>query len=149
MKKILFLVVSDLFIPLYFQISKYLEGKEFQSTFMTFLPRENYLLKKNGVHVIPSDVYTIDKLPINNNLFTIEEVENILGFVTTKLGGKTNDWRSRLMFAASCIDATLKKNNFDAVMLWNGEDYLGKAVSISFTVRTDISPILYSLIPAA
>lgn len=45
-KSILYLVTADLFVPLYYHLSKYLEGCGFSSVFMTFSLREQLLLKK-------------------------------------------------------------------------------------------------------
>lgn len=130
MKNILNFVLVDVFIPFNIHLAKYLENFGYETTFLTFLPREHLILKKNNVNVVPENVYSIRTYDVKNALFSTNEIEEILGFHLLKLGGSRSDWRDRLMRTGSFLDDLLSNNKFDAVFVWNGEDFLGKALTI-------------------
>ena len=127
-KSILYLVTADLFVPLYYHLSKYLEGCGFSSVFMTFSLREQLLLKKNTLKVMPDNVFNIHNYPIKENLFSRQELDDILNFTMLKFGGHRKDCEQRLLRVASFIEDTLEKNWFEAALVWNGEDFLLKAL---------------------
>lgn len=130
MKNILYLVIADIFVPFYLQLGRYLEGHGYRPHYVSFLPREHRLLRKNQARVLPSDVHGIRHYPVKPALFSEREIEDITDFIVRKLGGEMHDWRERLLRAASCLDDMLAQHAIDAVVIWNGEDFLGKALAI-------------------
>ncbi len=127
---ILYYITADILIPFYYQLSKYLEGAGYSSCFVSFLPRESLLLKKNNVEVFPQNVHAIKNYKIIEGLLSPEEIDDLLRFFLIKVGGERKYWEDRLLRAASYLQDLLDANSFNAVIIWNGEDFIGKALKI-------------------
>lgn len=129
MKQILYLVQADVFIPLFWQVSRYLRARGYAPHFATFLPREHLWLKKNEATTEPDDVYAVRHRPVSQAIFGPGEVDDILGFAIQKTGGERLYWEERLLRVASVLERILDSNQFSAILIWNGEDLIGKTLA--------------------
>ncbi len=129
-RNLLILVQTDGFIPFLLHVARYLEQRGCKTHFAAFLPREHLWLRKNGVRPEPPDPYQARHFPVVDGLFSDAEVDHVLGFAVRKTGGDREAWRQRLLRVAGYLDALLDARAIDAVFIWNGDDYIGKALSI-------------------
>lgn len=129
MKKILYLVQVDVFVPFVWQLSKYLAERGYEPHFASFLPREQLWLRKNSIRANPANVYGVRNYPIRENVFDAREIDEILGFAIQKSGGKRRVWEERLLRVASVLSDLLDSHDFNAAVIWNGEDFTGKALA--------------------
>jgi capsule polysaccharide modification protein KpsS len=130
MRRILYLVQVDVFVPFICQLSRYLAARGYEPHFASFLPREQLWLRKNNIRANPNSVYAVRNYPIRENLFDAQQIDEILGFAIQKSGGKRQFWEERLLRVASVLSDVLDSHEFDAVVIWNGEDFVGKALTL-------------------
>lgn len=130
MKRIVYLVQVEAFVPLYLQLSNYLGVRGYEPHFVSFLPREHLWLRKNNVLAEPENVYDVKNYPVKERLFEARQLDEILGFAMRKVGGKRRFWEERLLRVASVLDDLLDSHDFEAVLIWNGEDFIGKTMAI-------------------
>lgn len=129
-RNLLFLVQTDAFVPFMLQLARYLTSRGCEIQFAAFLPREHLWLRKNGIEPQPPDVHAVRRIPVPQALFSPEEVDRILGFTLRKTGGDKRFWRERLLRVGCVLDGLLETRAIDAVLIWNGDDYIGKALAI-------------------
>lgn len=129
MKKILFYVVVDTFVPFLWQLGRYLEARGFEAHFAAFLPREHLWLKKLDVRLIPANVYEVGDGRSAAAWFSQEELDDMLGFSLDKHGGRRADWEARVAVAAQEFERLFSNARFEAVFIWNGQDAIGRALA--------------------
>jgi capsule polysaccharide modification protein KpsS len=129
-RRFLFLVQTDGFIPFLLHLARYLRSRGCDVHFAAFLPRENLWLRKNGIRPVPDDVYALKRQPLREDLLEPGEIDRILGFARRKTGGELPVWRRRLLRVAAVLDEALDARRIDAVLIWNGDDYIGKALGL-------------------
>lgn len=130
MSKLLCNITADIFAPFYYQLSKYLEKRGHEVSFVSFTYRESLWLKKNKINVQPIDIRNFKKYPIKPGVLSLQEIEAVLGFSMTKFGGSRKDWESRVQRIATCLQYLIDQNKYDAALIWNGEDFMGKILTI-------------------
>lgn len=130
MSKLLCNVVADIFVPFYFQVSKYLETKGYEVSFVSFSLRENLWLKKNNVVVQPADISNFMRYPIKPGVISPQEIEAVIDFAILKFGGSRVDLEKRAQRIAAYLQYLIDENKYDAALIWNGEDFMGKILAL-------------------
>lgn len=130
MKRILFYVVVDTFVPFLWQLSRYVEARGFEAHFAAFLPREHLWLTKLGVRLVPGNVYEARDVPPASAWFSDVEREDMLAFSIDKHGGSRAVWEARVALAAKTFVELFDSAPFEAVFIWNGEDAIGRALAM-------------------
>lgn len=130
MSKLLCNVDADIFVPFFWQLSKYLEKKGHEFSFVSFSYRESLWLKKNKIDVKPTDIRNFKKYPIKPGVLSIQEIDAVLGFSISKFRGSRKDWENRIQRIATYLQHLIDQNNYNAALIWNGEDFMGKILAI-------------------
>ena len=140
MKRILFYVVVDTFVPFLWQLSRYVEARGFEAHFAALLPREHLWLTKLGVRLVPGNVYEARDVPPASAWFSDVECEDMLAFSIDKHGGSRAVWEARVALAAKTFVELFDSAPFEAVFIWNGQDAIGRALAM-LTKRRGITVV--------
>lgn len=131
MAKALYFVVADLFVPFFLGMGgKVSVESDLAPLYLTFLPRERIWLGKNTQAVVPDNVYTLDGVPVRDDVIDRQEALELLAFMRTKHGGTETVWLDRLNKVASYIQWLLTTNDIRVVVMWNGEDFVGRVLTL-------------------
>jgi capsular polysaccharide export protein len=130
MKRILFYVVVDTFVPFLWQLSRYVEARGFEAHFAAFLPREHLWLTKLGVRLVPGNAYEARDIPPASAWFSDSELDDMLAFSIDKHGGSRAVWEARVALAAKTFVELFDSAPFEAAFIWNGQDAIGRALAM-------------------
>ncbi len=114
MSKLLCNVDADIFVPFFWQLSKYLEKKGHEFSFVSFSYRESLWLKKNKIDVKPTDIRNFKKYPIKPGVLSIQEIDAVLGFSISKFRGSRKDWENRIQRIATYLQHLIDQNNYSS-----------------------------------
>ncbi|WP_067060764.1 capsular polysaccharide export protein, LipB/KpsS family [Roseateles chitosanitabidus] len=117
-------------LPYLWQLAHGLERAGWPAMFLAFTPRERDWLRLQGAPAWPEDP---SRLPLPATpVFTDAEAAEILGFSMSKAPApaRTADWRARLERIGAAMEIALDRHRPEAVLVWNGSEFIGKALSV-------------------
>lgn len=123
-------VLADLFVPLMLSTGRHLESQHGHSvSYLNFLPHDHRLLSKNTQQLFPRHLASMDGWAEGEDMFSLDEVEKMTGFMQAKHGGTLQEWHSRTNRIARFIDRFIEQERPDVFVLWNGQDHIGQVIN--------------------
>jgi len=139
----LYFVVADIFVPFFLRVGQHVQAQAgLKPLYLSFLPRDNTWLKQQVPTVLPRDVYTLDDVVVRSDLIDREGALELLAFMRAKHGGTEAVWLNRLNKVASYIQWLFDTNDIRVVVMWNGEDFVGRVLTL-FARRAGIKTLFF------
>jgi len=127
----LYFVVADIFVPFFLRVGQHVQAQAgLKPLYLSFLPRDNTWLKQQVPTVLPRDVYTLDDVVVRSDLIDAGKALDLLAFMRAKHGGDEDLWIQRLNRVASYVHTLLAQNDIRVVVIWNGEDFVGRVLTM-------------------
>ena len=118
-------------LPYLWQLAHGLGLAGWPARFLAFTPRERDWLRLQGAVPLPAEEPSRLRMPLVP-VFTDEEAAEVLGFSMSKAPApaRVHDWRERLERIGAAMEQALNEHQPEAVLVWNGSEFIGKALSV-------------------
>lgn len=128
--RVLIAAVYHSHLPYFWQLARGLALAGWPAMFLAFTPREQSWLERQGARAWPVDVHRLPSpaAPV----FDEDELRDILRFSMAKAPPPVDEghWRTRLQAIGAQMEAALKAHRPEAVLVWNGSEFIGKALAV-------------------
>lgn len=128
--RVLVAAVYQSHLPFFWQVARGLALAGKPTLFMAFTPRETAWLTRQDAPLWPVLVH---RLPAPESpVFNEAEARDILSFSMAKAPPPVRpaDWHARVQAIGAQMDAALRKHQPEAVLIWNGSEFIGKALAV-------------------
>ena len=128
---VLYYVQAEVLVPFFVNLANNLyKHDHIRPYLLSLLPSDRLYLEKNTPHVYPKYLETIDQIDSSLCPLTPHEIEDACRFMLKKHGGKPSVWHRRLKKVAVYVDELIQTELIDCVVIWNGQDFIGKAITL-------------------
>lgn len=128
--RILVAAVYHSHLPYFWQVTRGLAQAGWPALFLAFTPREQDWLDRQQAPCWPLRVHHLSAP--SEAVFSDAQVRDILSFSIAKAPQPVReaDWVARLQAIGAQMEAALLAHQPEAVLIWNGSEFIGKALAV-------------------